>query len=250
MGWPYSITKGTTMETLSAQETVGRLVAARPARSAVFERYGIDYCCGGKRPLQEVCGEKHLSVDDVVRALLHCDAETPADGTDWTAAPLGELADHIVATHHEYLREALPRLTALTEKVARAHGERRAELVEVARIFAALREELEAHTWKEEQILFPLVKRLEEAATPVQSHCGSVNNPIRVMEMEHDSAGQALERLRALTAGYVAPADACNTYRAMLAALEELEADLHRHIHKENSILFPRAAAREAELNR
>ena len=236
------------METISVQDTVGQLVAARPTRSAVFERYGIDYCCGGKKPLREACEEHGLDVGGVVRSLLENDAETPEETVDWTTAPLGELADHIVVTHHDYLRAVLPRLSALTEKVAQAHGDRRPELKTVAEVFAAFREELEQHAWKEENVLFPLIKRLEAADGPVRSHCGSVNNPIRVMEMEHDAAGEALARMRALTHDYTAPDDACNTYRAMLAGLEELEADMHRHVHKENSILFPRAAVREAEL--
>jgi regulator of cell morphogenesis and NO signaling len=237
------------MSNLSLQETVGRLVAAQPSRSKVFERWGLDYCCGGKKPLAEACAERGLEPETVLRELAAEDARPTAGvGTDWTTAPLSALCDHIIATHHDYLREALPRLTLLTDKVANAHGDKRPELRDVATLFATFRRELENHMRKEEVILFPLIKTLETVEMLPAFHCGSVANPIQVMELEHDDAGAALERLRALTNGFTPPPGACNTYRAMLDALAELEADMHQHVHKENNILFPRAAQREAEL--
>ncbi|MBI2297557.1 MAG: iron-sulfur cluster repair di-iron protein [Armatimonadetes bacterium] len=239
------------MLTMDTGTTVGEMVAVRPSRAKVFERFGIDYCCGGKQPLGQACADKSLDPEAVLAALEAHDA-TPRgeDDRDWTQATLTELADHIEATHHQFLREALPRLAQLTAKIAQVHGERHPELREVSRIFLGLRSELEMHMMKEEEILFPLCRQLESAAGPTAFHCGSIGNPIRVMEFEHDNAGQALAALARLTGGYQAPEDGCNTYRATLDGLRELEDDLHAHIHKENSILFPRALAVEAEQGR
>ncbi len=228
--------------------TVGTLVADRPHRSRVFEELGIDYCCGGRKPLEEACRTRGLDVGEVLERIRAADQEPAADDRDWTRAPMAELADHIEQTHHVYLHGELPRLTQLVGKVAAVHGPRRPDLVEIERVFLGLRDELESHMMKEEQVLFPIIRRLEAAGTAEVFHCGSVNNPISVMEHEHDDAGRALARLNELTGGYVPPEDACGTWRAMLDGLHTLERDLHLHIHKENNILFPRASRREAEL--
>lgn len=224
--------------------TVGQLVAQRPARARVFERYGIDYCCGGQTPLETACAAKGLDADQLLHELDALEAGA-AEETDWTSATMGELIDHIVGTHHAYLQGQLPRLLAMAGKVVDVHGERHPELDEVRTVFEELAGELTSHLAKEEQILFPMIKELETAASAPCFHCGTVKNPIRVMEHEHDQAGHALARLRRLTNDYTPPTDACNTYRTLLAGLAELEADLHQHIHKENNILFPRAAAAE-----
>lgn len=236
------------MMTIDVQSTVGDLVTERPSRSRVFEKYGIDFCCGGKLPLAEACRNSGVDASEVLEALAAEDSPGAGDQQDWSQASMTALADHIEQTHHAYLRQELPRLTAMTQKVNAAHGERHTELAEVERTFAGLRDELTEHMMKEEQVLFPMIRRLESADGPVQFHCGSVNNPIRMMEHEHDSASHALTRLRELTKDYAPPEDACNTYRAMLDGLRELELDLHQHIHKENNVLFPRAARRESEL--
>ena len=176
-----------------------------------------------------------------------------ATGRDWTSAPLAVLIRHIVDTHHRYLRDALPRLTQLAEEVVQARLENHGDtLLPVQQTIQELRGELESHMWKEEMVLFPLVIGLEEArmagrsAPPV--HCGSVLNPIRVMEREHATAGRALAELRRLTSDYTPPGDASQSYRALYAGLAELEADLHQHIHLEDNTLFPRAAELEAAL--
>lgn len=237
------------MNVLDTQAAVGQLVRERPARARVFERFGIDYCCGGRRPLDQACRERQLDLGLVLDALNELDPHAHgADAADWSTAPMGELADHIEATHHAYLRRELPRLAGLLEKVVAAHGDRHPELWDVRMVFAGLKAELENHMLKEERILFPMVRQLERAATLPRFHCGSVGNPIVVMEHEHDAAGAALASLRSLTDGYTPPAGACNTYRALLDGLAELEADLHLHIHKENNILFPRARDAEAAL--
>lgn len=233
------------MTAMNTNVTVGALVAERPARARVFERLGIDYCCGGRKPLAEVCAQRGLDAKALL-AELTLDTE-PADAgeRDWSDAPLAVLCDHIEATHHAYLRFELPRLGAMTRKVATVHGEREPHLRELAGLFGAFHAELDAHMAKEEQVLFPIIRKLEEAHSLPSFHCGSVANPIRMMEHEHDNAGDALARMRALTRDYTPPPEACNTYRAMLDGLQELEKDMHQHVHKENNILFPRAAERE-----
>lgn len=226
------------------QTTVGDMVTQRPARSRVFEKLGIDYCCGGKKPLAEACAAKGLDAQTVLSMLLA--TETAADAHPqeqaWSELSLTELADHIERTHHAYLRQELPRLGAMVRKVAAVHGERYPWMLEVDGIFAGFVAELDSHMLKEEQILFPMIRGMEGGTPQQAGDCGpGIENPIRVMEHEHDDAGRALQRMRDLTNGFTPPPDACNTFRAMLDGLAELEIDMHRHVHKENSILFPKA---------
>jgi regulator of cell morphogenesis and NO signaling len=228
---------------------VGQLLNERLGRARIFERLGIDGCRDGRKPLDRVCQEKGLDLNEVLQALETCDAGASTDDRDdWAGVPMGELADHIVTTHHDYLRRELPRLARHVERVARVHGKRHPELREVHEVFTALKEDLELHILKEEKVLFPMIGRLESAPELPRFACCSINHPIHVMEHEHDAAGAALEWLRELTGGYTPPDDACNTYRVMLAGLADLEANLNRHIHSENHHLFPRASAVEAEL--
>lgn len=232
---------------------VGALVAERPNRGKVLERLGIDYCCRGATSLAAACSQRSLDLQQVLRQLAEsdlADSTSRADQPDWMKIPAGALADHIVDTHHVYLRRELPRLAVLIARVAEAHSANHPELAALSRTFADLRQELEMHLLKEERVLFPLVKQLEAARQPFPIHCGSVDNPIRVMEHEHDNAGAALEQIRKLTGDYQVPDDGCPSLAALYSGLAELEADLHQHIHKENNILFPRAAALEAALMR
>lgn len=232
------------MSAISTEAHVAALVLEQPGRARVFERLGIDYCCGGDTPLETACADRGLDVEAVIAAL----EETYADATedvDWTARPVAELCAHIVAQHHAYLYDELPRLLQLVDKVARAHGEAHPELEDVRTTFAALADDLELHMAKEEQVLFPACLALAEGADGAFPF-GSVENPIRLMLHEHDEVAAGLARLRATTNDYEPPADACNSYRAMLDRLETLETDTHRHVHEENNILFPRAVALEA----
>jgi regulator of cell morphogenesis and NO signaling len=230
------------------ETTVGQLVIDRPARARIFESFGIDYCCGGKIPLAEAIRKKGLDEKTVLGVLDAFDDATPQAERNWGDASLTELADHIESTHHAYLKEELPRLDFMVHKVANRHGDHHAELVEVAHIFDAFKAELESHMMKEERILFPLCRQLEKASGPQSFHCGSVQNPIAVMIREHDDAGDAMARMRKLTNDYTPPLDACGTYRAMFDGLKQIEQDMHRHVHKENSILFPKAVEAEAKL--
>lgn len=237
------------MKTFEITDTVAEIVTRRPALSRVFEAEGIDYCCGGKKSLDQVCRETGRNPASLL-ARLEASASEPAEGPDVDAASmsLSELAGHIEQTHHAYLKRELPRLDALTERVATVHGDRDERLPDVRRVFLVFANELATHMMKEEQILFPMIRRLEESASAPAFHCGSIANPIRQMEHEHDGAGSALEQMRLLTDGYTPPNWACNTYRAMLDGLAHLERDMHRHVHKENNVLFPRALDREARL--
>lgn len=237
------------MNHLNPDTTVGALVAEKPARAKVFESFGIDYCCGGKRPLADVCIQRGINFERVRDAILDSDsASQGTEETDWASASLTDLTDHIVNRHHEYLREELPRLTAMLDKVAVAHSQRHPEMPICRDIFQSFRAELEAHMHKEESILFPLVRALESERHVTPFHCGSIANPIGVMEAEHDHAGAALRKLRELTSGFRAPPDACATFRVLLHGLNQLEGDMHQHVHKENNILFPRALELERNL--
>ncbi len=236
------------MTTLNAETTVGALVSERPARSRVFERHAIDFCCGGKRTLDEACRKKGLDPVLVLAELEAVDVGPRHDGINPSDMTMTELADHIEQTHHVYLREELPRLTGLTQKVASVHGDKYPWLEEVKNTYADLAAELEPHMRKEEQVLFPMIRELDRATSSPEFHCGSVGAPIQAMEHEHDNAGLALRRLRELTTDFTPPPQACNSFRAMLDGLATLETDTHEHIHKENNVLFVRAGEAEARL--
>ena len=236
------------MDVMDQQSAVGQWVRQRPSRSRVFDRFGIDFCCGGKISLQTACQRKGVDINEVLQALSDEQANTDSQGlVDADAMTLSELCDHIEATHHAYLREELPRLDRMTEKVARVHGDKQPKLIAIREAFVALRGELEPHMMKEERVLFPMVRQLEASSQAPGFHCGSIGNPIRQMELEHDNAGEALARIREAADDFVAPDWACNTYRAMLNGLQELEQDMHQHIHKENNVLFPKASALETQ---
>lgn len=220
---------------INAQQTVADIAANSFAAVRVFSKHGIDFCCGGHRPLGEVCSEKQLSTDALIAELETGIAGTPAEDVDWNTAPLAELVRHIVSRHHEYLRSELPRIQGWLDRVHAKYGEQDAATVgRLPAIFNALRAELEAHLMKEEVVLFPAVIRMSGPCG------GSFDGPIAVMEMEHEHAGAALRAMREITGGYTAPEHACRTYRALYEALADLESDLHLHIHLENNILFPR----------
>jgi regulator of cell morphogenesis and NO signaling len=224
--------------------TLGSLVTERPELAPALDRMGLDYCCGGDRNVAQASAAAGLDADEV--AVLLAD-EAPAEApADWASLDMSELADHIEATHHAYLREALPRLTELVDRVWSAHGTRHPELADVRATFVELRGDLEPHLLKEEQVLFPMIRELAATTAAPTFHCGSLQNPIGVMSVEHDRAGELLGRLRDQTTGYAVPDDGCARYQALSAGLAELEADTHLHIHKENNVLFPAAVAEEA----
>jgi regulator of cell morphogenesis and NO signaling len=238
---------------LTPETRVAEIATSNPATIRIFQRFGIDFCCGGKRPLQEVCAEKHITFGELSTALEQA-GQPNGSGMPEADAPLAELIRFIVGKYHADLRTELPRLGQMTAKVLDVHGEKHPDVLPaLAATFRGLREELESHMMKEERILFPYVERLEALDADGQrlpaSPFGSIQAPIGMMEHEHESAGQALARLRELTAGYVPPEGACNTFRGLYHGLAELEKALHEHIHLENNVLFPRAARLEEELS-
>lgn len=232
-------------------KTVREMAIEIPGATRVFERLGIDYCCGGQRPLDEACKAAHQSLDEVLKALDDAAQTTAAAAqSQWPSGPLAELIDHIVKTHHKFTREETARLRALLDKVCGVHGKNHPELLSIRTTFQALADELNMHLMKEEQVLFPYIVRMEEARLQndpiLPAPFGTVQHPIQMMTQEHDSAGEALRQIRKASHGFGAPVDACISYQALYRALEEFEADLHQHIHKENNILFPRAIEMEA----
>ncbi|MCW5979685.1 MAG: iron-sulfur cluster repair di-iron protein [Bryobacteraceae bacterium] len=236
--------------TTTELHTVGDFAAASLGAVRVLEKNGIDYCCGGRRTLEEVCAEQGLDASEVRKQLEQAITAEPSPQRDWATASLRELISHIVSTHHEYLKLELPRLKQRLQKVLNAHGDKDPETLQaLSRVFLGLWQELDQHMHKEEMILFPAIDRCEQASrngAPLPpSPFGSIANPIAVMEREHDSAGQALHQMKELTGGYTLPEYACATYRALNDGLQELEADLHLHIHLENNILFPRVIEME-----
>jgi regulator of cell morphogenesis and NO signaling len=228
-------------ETSSVTDTtVGQLVTERPSRARVFEKFGIDYCCGGKKPLGQACLDRKVDPQVVLGELRKSD-EHRSPERDWAALGLTRLADHIEQVHHGFLRHELPRLDFLTGKVAAVHGKNHPGLIRLREVFVAFKAEMLDHMQKEESVVFPLCRRIEAGAA---AGAAGLDRPLDVLTHEHEHAGQALEAMRRLTDDYTAPPDACNTYRAMLDALKELEADMHQHVHLENNVLFP--AARRA----
>jgi regulator of cell morphogenesis and NO signaling len=229
----------------TATDRVGQIVKSRPSTSRVFESYRIDYCCGGKRTLQDVCDERGVQVDAVLRDLAATKVEAH-DDADVRSMTLTELVDHIEVTHHQYLKKELPRLAAMVEKVARVHGDRDVRLAMLKRHYDGMSAELLSHMQKEEQILFPLIRQMDQHGILPANADFSISMPIAVMESEHETAGRTLSLLHDLMDGYQPPSWACNTYRAMMDGLAELEHDMFQHVHKENNVLFPQSIERDA----
>ena len=228
--------------------TVGDIVAADFRTAQVFEQFGIDFCCGGRRSFDDACRAAAADPAAVLKA-LNAISRSHVDGDDVTSWPLERLIDHIETTHHAYVRRALPSIARHLGKVLEAHGDRHPELVRIGQAFAAMSDELQQHMLKEERILFPYVRDLVErqrgACGRTISPFGTVENPIRMMEREHRDAAGTLQLIRELTGGYAVPVDGCTTYAVCMAELAQFERDLHLHVHLENHVLFPRAVALE-----
>ena len=233
-----------------AEKTVRDLALESSSATRVFEKLGIDYCCGGDKSLEAACRAAKLSIEEVQSALDAAQHESNSTAVrDWQRELLSELIAQINATHHKFVRQEIARLGPLFDKVCGVHGKNHPELLHVQAVFRGLAQELTSHLMKEEMVLFPYIVRMEEAVIegePVlPPPFGTVANPVAMMEHEHDSAGEALRAIRAASNGYVAPEGACASYQALYRSLAEFEADLHQHIHLENNILFPRALKME-----
>jgi regulator of cell morphogenesis and NO signaling len=235
--------------------TVRELVGRYPQTRKVFEQYGIDYCCGGGKSLANAAQDSQAALPELIRdietALAAPSTKMATAEKDFYAAPLHELIDHILQVHHVYMKEALPRLRGVVRKVLNAHGAHHGDMLrQVHDLYNALDAELTSHLQKEENVLFPYIVASEahrQGGPAGPAECfGTVSNPIRQMEQEHENAGAVLAQIRKVTNDYALPNDACPTFRALYEELERMEEDLHQHIHLENNILFPRAIAAEA----
>jgi len=231
--------------------TIGEMVVENYRKAEVFRKYNLDYCCGGKRSLEDACRKKGLDPLVIQLELDELDRMSGEIRQDFDTWDLDALAGHIVAKHHQYVTDAVPMLYELTAKVARVHGERHPELLDIAGHFAAVAQELQMHMHKEEQVLFPYIAKMAAARRDgsilLPAFFGSVENPIRMMEAEHESAGNNMEEIRRLSADFTPPAEACTSYRVLFAKLQEFEQDLHQHVHLENNILFPKAIQLEKD---
>jgi regulator of cell morphogenesis and NO signaling len=239
---------------LDSARTVRELAIEIPNATRTFEKLGIDYCCGGSRSLSDACTHAQVTLEDVLNELEQDSTFRPATSArqDFASGTLTELVEHIVGTHHSYVKQELPRLQQLLNKVVSVHGKAHLELGSIQQVFQGMSAELTSHMMKEEHILFPYIVALENAVShgrpAPRPAFGTVSNPVHMMELEHDSAGAALKEISTLSSNYEPPEGACFSYRTLYTALKEFEADLHQHIHLENNILFPRAIAMESSL--
>ncbi len=238
------MTSRTAIESLAGQ-TLGDLVHADGRAAIVFEKFGLDFCCGGRRSLAEAARTKSVPVGDVIAALavLGEPAAIDLEPPEWR--DLDVLVRHLVDHHHAYIRNTSPTIIAWLDRLVERHGDRHPELADVRSTFVAMTEEMSTHMMKEEHIVFPAIGELAAAKRlggrrPI-SPFGTIANPIRMMEADHEEAGDLLARLRTLTDGFAPPDGACTTYRSCYAELARYEQDLHRHVHLENNVLFPRA---------
>jgi regulator of cell morphogenesis and NO signaling len=220
---------------ITEQTAVGDIAGALPSSIRVFQRHGIDFCCGGRTPLGVACQDRGVSFTEVARAITAAD-EVPVE-RDWSREPLPLLIDHIIATYHDSLREDLPRLELMAAQVARVHGAKDARLARIEALIRELSVDLRLHMMKEEKVLFPALGVLARNG----DSAAAIAAPIAAMEHEHDDAGAMLADLRKLCDDYTPPIWACNTVKALYQGLSELESEMHAHVHLENNILFPRA---------
>ena len=247
--WKVQISK---LKAGENEATIGEMVTSDFRKAEVFKKFGLDFCCGGKKTLTEACREKGLDVVQIekeLKTILEAPSNSWQDYNNWG---LSFLADYILNTHHNYVVQSIPVIIEYTQKVAKVHGENHPEAIEIANDFMTIANELKSHMMKEEGMLFPYIKQLAEAkknGTAVGAPgFGTIQNPIRMMEMEHEEVGNVMENINKLANGYNPPEDACTTYRLAYAKLKEFEDDLHQHIHLENNILFPKAVALEKDL--
>ncbi len=237
---------GSELETGWSQRTVGDVVAEDYRRASVFKQFGIDFCCGGGRSVVAACEKAGADPVALAEALAEA-GRGRAASTDEGLLELDALVEHIVTRHHRYVRESTPVLHDFAAKVARVHGERHPELLEIRDLLGELLADLERHMAEEEESLFPRIAVLSRSA-PAPSPGGDIQTATLPLEDDHARAGELMDRIRSLSGDFTPPADGCNTYRATYAKLEEFEEDLHRHVHLENNVLFPRAAEAEAAM--
>ena len=225
--------------------SLAQIVNSNHQAASVFEKYHLDFCCKGKRSLEQACTDQQLSISKVTEDLENIFTKDSNSTVDFEKMNLTQLADYIVQTHHAYVKNEMPQIYAYLERISSKHGDRHPELYKIFQTFSAVKEEMEGHMKKEELVLFPRIKELEKLANNenanLQLNLGYLQSPITVMEQEHDHAGNLLNDIRILSNDYTPPQDACTTYRLSFAALKAFELDLHQHVHLENNMLFPKA---------
>jgi len=245
------LTKNISTDESLLTKTLAEIVTENLRSAIVFEEYGLDFCCKGNRNLKEACADKNVDVQNLVDSLSNI-SDQASDDNKANQWELDFLVDYIMQKHHQYVKRMIPIISLHSDKVASVHGKNHPETIQIADLFLAVREELEGHMMKEERILFPQIKLMastqKEGSQFFPPVFGTIQNPIRMMEFEHTSAGDALYKIRELSNNYSHPDDACNTFKALYSELKEFEEDLHKHIHLENNILFPKSIQLEAEL--
>ncbi|MFB9110722.1 iron-sulfur cluster repair di-iron protein [Flavobacterium gyeonganense] len=238
------------MENLK-NKTIGSFVAEDFRTAAVFSKYKIDFCCKGNRTVTEVCEKQNIDADTLLENVYEVLKSGSSESTDFNSWPLDLLADYIEKTHHRYVEEKTNVLLPFLDKLCKVHGANHPELFRINELFIGCAGELSQHMKKEELVLFPFIKRMvktkESDGVLSQPSFGTISNPIEMMMHEHDNEGERFREIAALTDNYTSPADACTTYRVTFAMLKEFEEDLHKHIHLENNILFPKAVLLEKE---
>jgi len=231
---------------IAMRKSIGHYVAEDYRCAAVFEKYGIDFCCGGQVSLDTVCREKGLDPDVLERELGEARSTPVLQSENYRAWELSFLADYIVNTHHAWLNENTGQIAAYAGKIAEVHGARHPEVIEIANRFAQIAADMKAHLGEEEEVLFPALKRLEAArkakAEPAGRDRTAIRDSLEKLHREHETIGDAVHQIRHLAKDYAIPADACNTFAVTYRKLQEFENDLHKHVHLENNILFPKAA--------
>ncbi len=237
------------------EKTIGEMVAENYRTAAVFKKYEIDFCCNGNRSVEQACHNDDATIDAVkndIRLVIESSRNKENVANDFAFWPLDLLVNYIEKKHHRYVTKQIPVLKAYLDKLCKVHGEKHPELLEIHSLFSSCATELGSHMKKEEQVLFPFIMKMvavkEENARRFSAPFGSVQNPISMMMQEHDTEGQRFRKIKELSANYMQPPDACNTYRVAYSLLQEFEDDLHLHIHLENNILFPRSVEMEATL--
>jgi regulator of cell morphogenesis and NO signaling len=228
-------------------QTLAEIVTKDHRTASLFEKYHLDFCCKGKRTLNQACSDQNISTEELIKELTYVKSvhHVNDESQKFDSLSLTELAEYIVAAHHTYVKREMPPLLTYLQKITSKHGERHPELYKITALFTALKEEMEMHMQKEELILFPRIKETEKYATMQDGHLQFnltyLRSPISVMEQEHDHAGSIMAEIRDLSNNYTPPADACTTYKLAYSTLEAFEKDLHQHVHLENNILFPKA---------
>ncbi len=236
---------------ITEDKTVAEVVTENIKTAHIFKKYGIDFCCGGGITIAKACTKNKVDYAQLEQDLKAVDT-TASNAYNYDRWDLSFLIDHIVNVHHSYVEENITLLKEYASKVAKVHGHHYQEVVEINVLFTEVANELTTHMKKEEYVLFPYIKQLvkadKENTTPTPPHFGTVNNPIQMMEHEHEHAGNIFKTIAKLSNNYTPPEEACNTFRALYAKLDEFEQDLHQHIHLENNILFPKAIQLENKL--